>query len=137
MRMDEPLRFLISHWPNVRQVTIGLPLAFAWNGACLNVAGRLQTIPHCPTRYSRNLFHFAIFFSAVLIRSLGGLSSLFVFGGGVSLVVVYAVLRGPGHRWYEALVREQDRPHRTLLIIFPYLATLATVHFFFAGVMEV
>ncbi len=42
----------------------------------------------------------------------------------VSLVVAYAVWRGKGHGFYEALAREQDGPDRTYYIIAPYFATM-------------
>jgi phytol kinase len=42
----------------------------------------------------------------------------------VSLVIAYALVLGVGNKFYEALAREQDRPHRTCYIILPYFATL-------------
>jgi phytol kinase len=42
----------------------------------------------------------------------------------VSLVLGFAVFRGAGSSFYEALAREQDRPHRTYFIVLPYFATL-------------
>ena len=43
---------------------------------------------------------------------------------GVSAVVAYAELYGPGSRLYEAIARESDGNRRTQFIIIPYFATL-------------
>jgi phytol kinase len=43
----------------------------------------------------------------------------------VTLVVFYAVFRGNGHPFYEALAREKDAPRRTYYVVTPYFATLA------------
>jgi phytol kinase len=47
-----------------------------------------------------------------------------LYGGVVSLVVLYAVARGPGFPFYEAMARPSDAPRRTLFIMVP-LATTA------------
>ena len=47
-----------------------------------------------------------------------------LFGGMVSIVVFYAILRGNGNILYEAMAREKDAPRRTYFIIAPYCATL-------------
>ena len=41
-----------------------------------------------------------------------------------TLVVFYAVARGAGNHFYEALAREKDEPHRTFFVLVPYFTTL-------------
>jgi hypothetical protein len=71
-----------------------------------------------------NLFHFIIFFSASAIQLKFALGGLFVFGWGVSAVLIYAILRGKNNILYEAIAREKDEPKQTYFIIIPYFATL-------------
>ena len=47
-----------------------------------------------------------------------------LFGGMTNLVLAFALWRGPGHPWYEALAREKDAPRRTHYVVVPYAATL-------------
>ena len=57
-----------------------------------------------------------------------------VFGIVSTLIVLYAVKRGDGYGFYEALARPADAPHRTLFIIVPLVTTalggIATNSFF-------
>ena len=105
-------------------VVAGAILALAWSYACLRFAAHLKTRHHLRTAYTRKLFHVLIFISAVLVQAWAGFWAVCVFGLMVTLVVGTAVIRGRGHRLYEALAREQDRPNRTYYIIVPYFATL-------------
>ncbi len=73
--------------------------------------------------YTRKGFHFAIFTVAGLLQFAGGLPVVMLFGGIVSLVVLYAVVRGDGFPFYEALARPADAPRRTLFIMVPLLTT--------------
>jgi len=41
-----------------------------------------------------------------------------------TLVVFFAVWRGPGNMLFEAMAREKDEPHRTFFILVPYFTTL-------------
>lgn len=74
--------------------------------------------------YTRKTFHFAIFSAAAGVHLWKGPAGVVVFGAVVSLVVLYAVVRGEGDRLYEALARPSDAPHRTLFVLVP-LATTA------------
>jgi phytol kinase len=76
------------------------------------------------TGYTRKVFHFLIFGSVALIQWLWGTQIVCLFGGMTTLVVFYAVFRGPGNMLYEAMAREKDEPHRTHYIVVAYFATL-------------
>ena len=70
------------------------------------------------------MFHFLIFGTVVAVQWRWGTRGVCLFGGMTSLVIAYALLRGPGHPMYEAMAREKDAPRRTHYIVVPYLATL-------------
>jgi phytol kinase len=100
------------------------PMGFLWSYFCLSFAAHLKQVHHVRTGYTRKIFHCLIFLSAVAAQAYFGFFAVCVFGSMVSLVVGYAVLRGNGHPFYEALAREHDRPNRTYYIVAPYFATL-------------
>lgn len=87
-------------------------------------AGYLKVKRGWKTGYTRKLFHFLIFGSVAVVNLTWGISGVCLFGGMTTLVIAYALLRGPGHCMYEAMAREKDAPHRTRFIIEPYFATL-------------
>ena len=102
----------------------GALVALVWAYACLSFAAHLKAEMRVRTGYTRKLFHVLIFTSAVLVQAVGGFWAVCVFGAMVSLVVGYAVFRGRGNRFYEALARHQDGPNRTYYVVIPYFATL-------------
>jgi phytol kinase len=117
-------RFFVVNFPDARTCLIGGPAALAWAAACLYGAGLLKTRGQVKTGYTRKVFHFLIFGTVVAIHARWGTSGVCLFGGMASLVIAYAILRGPGHVMYEAMAREKDSPRRTYYIVVPYLATL-------------
>lgn len=54
-----------------------------------------------------------------------GLGAVFIFGSMVSLIVLYAVYKGDGYSFFEAMARESDIPRRKLFILLPLLTTAA------------
>jgi len=110
--------------PGLSSVVLGALVALLWSYSCLSFAARLKTRLRLRSGYTRKLFHVMIFTSAVFVHAFGGFWAVCVFGLMVSLVVGLAILRGPGDRLFEALAREQDRPHRTYYIVVSYFATL-------------
>jgi len=115
--------FFVDNFPSGRQLAAGVPLGILWALACLALAGWLKR-RGLKTGYTRKIFHFLTFFSVVVLHQLWGTPVVCLFGGMTSLVILYAVLRGPGHLLYEAMAREQDAPRRTHFIVVPYAATL-------------
>jgi phytol kinase len=110
--------------PDPRTVLIMLPLSLASAALLGALAGRLNTRRGVATPYTRKLFHLAIFSLAAAVHLAGSTPAVLVFGTGVVLVVLYAVMRGEGYPMYEALARPSDSPHRTLFVLVP-LATTA------------
>ncbi len=109
--------------PPAMWVQSGPPL-LVWAALCLTFSGRLKRDRKWPTGYTRKVFHFLIFFSAAVLHWQWGLRMVCLFGTVTGLIVFFAIFRGQGHLWYEALAREKDAPHRTYFIVVPFFATL-------------
>ena len=98
------------------------PLALVGLGAAA-LASWLRVGRNVRTPYTRKIFHFVIFTTAALLQATMGLPAVTVFGSLVSLIVLYAVWRGEGYPFYEALARQTDAPHRTLFVLVPLVTT--------------
>ena len=75
------------------------------------------------TPYTRKIFHFLIFSTAGIFQYRFGLPLVVLFGSVVSVIILVTVMIGEGFVMYEALARENDRPHRTLFVLVPLLTT--------------
>jgi len=115
--------FFRENFPSWQTIGVGVPFSLAWTWFCLLVAGHLK-LGGMPTGYTRKVFHFLIFTSVVVLQWLWGTPVVLVFGSMCSLVVFYAVFRGPGNLLYEALAREKDEHRRSWFVILPWLTTL-------------
>jgi len=118
-------RFLAAALPDLDLVVLLGPFLLLFAGAAAAVAAWMRVAKGWPVAYSRKTFHFAIFTMAGVLQLLGGLPAVMLFGGLVSGVVLYAVLRGAGFPFYEALARPADAPRRTLFILVPLVTTAA------------
>ncbi len=118
-----PASFLRAAVPSLEMVVLLGPflLLFAAGAACL--AGWMRARRGLPVAYSRKGFHFLIFTMAGVLQLMGGLPAVMLFGTLVSLVVLYAVARGDGFPFYEALARPDDAPRRTLFVLVPLVTT--------------
>lgn len=117
--------FVAANIPGPAFLAVGGLASLAWAAACLAGCGYLKTRKKIRTAYTRKLFHFLIFGTVVLVHGKWGTPGVCLFGGMTSLIIGYALMRGPGHMMYEAMAREKDAPRRTYYIVAPYLATLA------------
>lgn len=122
--LELALDFLSSNLPDGKALAIGGPPMLAWAFGCLFFAGWMKKHAGLKTGYTRKIFHFLIFGTVVGVHALWGTRGVCLFGGMVSLVIAYAILRGPGNILYEAMAREKDAPRRAYFIVIPYLATL-------------
>jgi len=116
--------FLRRALPDVEMIVVLGPVLLLFTAFAAALFGWLRVARDWPVAYSRKGFHFAIFTVAGGLQVMGGLPAVMLFGGLVSLVVLYAVLRGVGFPFYEALARPADAPRQTLFILVP-LATTA------------
>ena len=85
--------------------------------------GRLHRMNRKAVPYTRKLFHFMIFSGAGLLQVRFGLKTVVLFGMWTSAAVLFAVARGRGFPFYDALARPKDHPRETLFILVPLAAT--------------
>ena len=116
--------FFRANVPSVQTLLLAGPPALLWAAFCLHLAGRMKALHGWKTGYTRKLFHFLIFGTVVAAHRIWGLPGVCLFGGMTTLVLAFALWRGAGHPWYEALAREKDAPRRTHYVVVPYAATL-------------
>jgi phytol kinase len=118
-------RFAIfGYLPTLPVILVCGPVGLLWSYCCLSFAGYLKCVRGLSTGYTRKIFHVLIFLSAVAVQTFWGFAAVCLFGAMVSLVIAYALFCGVGNKFYEALAREEDGPHRTYYIVLPYFATL-------------
>ncbi len=128
--------FLVTNMPPLKTILLFGPVGLLWASVCLIVAGMLKRRADWPTGYTRKTFHFLIFTSAVIVHAVWGTSTMCLFGGMTSLVILFAVLRGEGNLLFEAIAREKDAPRRAWFVVAPYFATLiggVTSHVWFGS----
>jgi phytol kinase len=119
-----PFGSRLQHFvPSTHVVAIVAPLAAVYALFSAWLAGRLKVKRGMRTPYTRKIFHFLVFTMAGAVQLQWRTPGVVVFGAVVSLVVFYAVWRGSGHPFYEALARPTDAPHRTLFIVIPWITT--------------
>jgi phytol kinase len=87
------------------------------------LAGRLRVRFDVRAPYTRKIFHFLVFSAAAVLHVAGGMPAVLLLGVIVSGAVLYAVARGDGFPFYEALARPTDAPRRTLFILVPLVTT--------------
>ena len=87
------------------------------------LSGALKRQAGWPTGYTRKLFHFLIFFTAVGLHLWAGMPAVNILGMGMGIYVILIVRAGDGNYFFEALAREKDSPRRGTFIILPYLTT--------------
>jgi len=116
--------FFVDNFPSWNVIIIGGLIGLFWSYGCLWFSGFLKINKELETGYTRKIFHFLIFISAAVIEWIWGTSVVCLFGGSVSLVILYALVKGSGDLLYEGIAREKDEPRRSFYIIVPYFATL-------------
>ena len=116
--------FIARAVPGLDMVILAGPILLLVTALAAGLAGWLRVDRGVPAPFTRKVFHFTIFTLAGLLHLAAGLPIVMLFGGLVSLAVLYAVVRGDRFPFYEALARPTDHPRRTLFILVP-LATTA------------
>jgi phytol kinase len=130
------LDLFLSSLPSLRVLLTVAPIAILYISAVAWLVGYLKARRNVRTAYTRKIFHFLIFTAVSIVHMIWHLPGVTVFGIVSTFVVIYAVQRGDGFAFYEALARPADAPHRTLFIIVPLVTTalggIATNSFFAA-----
>ncbi len=120
---DFIISFLHDAVPDWRTVLTVAPTSSAFIMLWSFLAGWLKTAKGLKTGYTRKIFHFGIFTMAGVLQICIGLSAVVLFGVLTSTWVIYAVLRGEGFPFFEAIARESDCPRRGFFVIIPLLST--------------
>jgi phytol kinase len=110
--------------PDATTTLIVLPLAVAYVAAAAAFSAWLRVRCDVATPYTRKIFHFLTISMTMVTQLVWGLGGVVVFAAVIAMFVLFAVARGSGFGFYEALARPSDAPHRTFFIIVP-LATTA------------
>ena len=100
-----------------------LPASIVYAVAAAALAGYLRVSRGVRTPYTRKIFHFTIFTAAGLLQIKLGLPAVVIFGSVTSAIVLFAVWRGDGFPFYEAMARPSAAPRRTLFILIPLMTT--------------
>lgn len=75
--------------------------------------------------FSRKLFHFLVFSTAVVYKFYFSIPGVFILGWAVTAVVFHALWKGENSDGFKALARPKDAPYEKRYIVYPYLATFA------------
>ena len=128
------LDLFLSSLPSLNTLLIVGPIALLYSLAVAWLVGWLRCVRNVRAAYTRKIFHFTIFTMATVVHLVWGLPGVTVLGSVTTSIVLFGVWRGDGFRFYEALARPSDAPHRTLFILVPLLTTsvggIATNSFF-------
>lgn len=109
--------------PSLFYLIILSPIFVLYAALAGALSGWLRMTKKVRTPYTRKVFHLFIFTLASVLQFTLGLSAVILYGTIVALAVLYAVYRGDGFPFYEAMARPTDAPHRTLFILIPLLTT--------------
>ncbi len=115
--------FIERATPDVQMVVLLGPALLLLSWAAARFVGRLAADRKVRVPYTRKIFHFVIFTLAGVLQFTGGLPAVMLLGVIVSLMVLYAVARGDGFPFYEAMARPSDHPRRTMFILVPLVTT--------------
>lgn len=92
--------------------------------ALLGVAcGHLKLRRGVATNYTRKIFHFGIFTTAMMLQAGWGLVAVNAYAIGCVAVILFGVARGRGNPIFEGMARERDEPHRAFFVVVPLITT--------------
>jgi len=101
------------------------PAALVWIVSLFVLAGHLKTKRGVRTGFTRKFLHFGIFGAACGLSIALDVRAVNLLGGIGAVVIAFAIWRGEGHPFYEAIARESDTPRRTMFVVVPFAATVA------------
>lgn len=115
--------FISKAVPSADLILWLLPAVIIYTIISAAIVGFLKKKKKVRTPYTRKIFHLLIFTLAGILQTFIGLPAVVIFGTIVSLAVLFAVFKGSGYAFYEALARPTDAPRRSLFILVPLLTT--------------
>ena len=121
--VDLVLGFVMDSTPGLKMIILLTPFCLVYTYISASLAGWLRLVRGVRVGYTRKVFHFLIFTMACIVQAIGGVQGTVLFGSIVCCCVMYAMFRGDGFGFYEAMARSSDTPHRTLYIFVPMVTT--------------
>lgn len=120
MQMNE---FISSAIPSVDLILWLFPVSIIYTLISASIVSYLKSVKQVRTAYTRKVFHLLIFAIAGILQIFIGLPAVVIFGTVVSGAVLFAVFKGSGFAFYEAMARPSDTPKRSLFILIPLVTT--------------
>ena len=117
------LNFIYLCIPGFKAVVLLAPGLLLYTAFIGWIVGWMRVVKEIRIPYTRKVFHFFIFTMAAGLQPAFGLSSVVLFGLIAGLSIWYAVLRGDGFPFYEAIARKTDAPHSKFFVMIPLLST--------------
>lgn len=116
---------MMQRWPlpSLEEWAVGFPIALLLTAVSCYITDLLKVKYRLRAGYSRKIFHFLIFTSAGVVGAVGGFTAVQVFGTGVGIVILFAVLRGDKSTLFRAVSRPSDAPHEKGYVLVPFLMT--------------
>lgn len=115
--------FLSDAIPSIGLIVWLVPVVIIYTILSAAIVGYLKKELKISTPYTRKIFHLLIFIVAGVLQIFIGLPAVVILGIVVSLAVLFAVSKGSGFSFYEAMARPSDAPKRSLFILIPLLTT--------------
>ena len=91
------LDFFTDNFPSIKLISWFFPIAILFSFLSLFIAGFCKQTLKWRTGFSRKLFHFFIFIAAFGCQQKMGLPAVFILGWSVTLVLIYAIIKGDGN----------------------------------------
>lgn len=117
--------FFYHHFPDHSLILYLFPITLFLSVLYLRIAGYLRVKKNWRVGFTRKLFHFLVFSTAVVYKFYFSIPGVFILGWAVTAVVFYALWKGEKSVGFKALARPKDAPYEKRYIIYPYLATFA------------
>ena len=121
--MQNIIDFIARVVPPLHTILLLTPILLIYTWFCSWIASIMKVKKNIKTAYTRKIFHIMIFSMAGVLQIVIGLSGVVLFGIIVVLFVLFAVYKGDGFPFYEALARPKDAPKRSIFVVLPLLTT--------------
>ena len=121
--MQNIIDFIARVIPSLHTILLLTPILLIYTWFCSWIASILNVKKNIKTAYTRKIFHIMIFSMAGVLQIVIGLTGVVLFGIIVVLFVLFAVYKGDGFPFYEALARPKDAPKRSVFVVLPLLTT--------------
>lgn len=117
--LSERISELIPSLTDLVTGTLGAAVLYHL-GASLAIRGKSRGLR---TGDTRKMFHLLVFGGAALLRAIGPVSGVVVYGVWGVLLISVTIARGPGSPLFEAVARPEDGDYRRLNVFLSLIST--------------